>query len=259
MLNYPSNPTGGTYSEDELEALAEVAAANRVVLLSDEIYGKLHHDGEHHSIVPLYPQGTIFSGGLSKWCGAGGWRLGVFVVPRQMRWLLDAMAAAASETFTSTSAPIQYAAVRAFDGGPEIEAYLGQCRRILKALGGVLAARLQRARIDVLDPEGAFYLFPDFGPHAERFHAAGIMTSDGLCERLLADTGVAILPGSHFGRPPSELAARLAYVNFDGEAALSAARDLPEGVPVDEAFVRRWCGSSVEAIDRMVSWVEGLG
>jgi aspartate aminotransferase len=259
VLNYPSNPTGGTYQESELEELAAVAAANRVVLLSDEIYGKLHHEGDHRSIVPLYPQGTIFSGGLSKWCGAGGWRLGVFVVPRQMRWLLEAMAAAASETFTSTSAPIQYAAVRAFDGGPEIEAYLVQCRRILKAIGTTLVQRLRSAGIDVLDPEGAFYLFPDFGPLAERLRAAGITTSDALCERLLADTGVAILPGSHFGRPPDELAARLAYVNFDGEAALSAARDLPDGAPVDEAFARRWCGPSLEAIDRMVAWVEGLG
>jgi aspartate aminotransferase len=259
VLNYPSNPTGGTYSVAELEALAEVAAANRVVLLSDEIYGKLHHDGEHRSIVPVYPQGTIFSGGLSKWCGAGGWRLGIFVVPRQMRWLLEAMAAAASETFTSTSAPIQYAAVRAFDGGPDIEAYLVQCRRILKAIGALLTRRLRAAGLSVLEPEGAFYLFPDFGPHRDRLRAAGIATSDVLCERLLADTGVAVLPGSHFGRPPEELAARLAYVNFDGEAALSAVRDLPDGTPVDDAFVVRWCPGTVEAIDRIAGWVGGLG
>jgi len=259
VLNYPSNPTGGTYSETELEALAEVAAASRVVLLSDEIYGRLHHDGEHRSIVPLYPQGTIFSGGLSKWCGAGGWRLGVFVVPRQMRWLLEAMAAAASETFTSTSAPIQYAAVRAFEGGPEIDAYLVQCRRILKGLGATLSRRLRAGGLDVLEPEGAFYLFPDFGPHGDRLKAAGITTSDALCERLLADTGVAILPGSQFGRPPEELVARLAYVNFDGETALSAVRDLPDDAPVDDTFVTRWCSGSVEAIDRIVAWVEGVG
>lgn len=50
-------------SKTHLEGLAEVADKNRVMLLSDEIYGKIHHDGEHHSIVPFYPEGTIFSGG----------------------------------------------------------------------------------------------------------------------------------------------------------------------------------------------------
>ena len=75
VLNYPSNPTGATYTPEELRDIAEVARGHRVVLLSDEIYGKLHYEGEHSSIVPLYPEGTIFSGGLSKWCGAGGWRL----------------------------------------------------------------------------------------------------------------------------------------------------------------------------------------
>jgi len=59
VLNYPSNPTGISYTADELDALAEVARKYRVILLSDEIYGKLHHEGEHVSVVPLYPDGTI--------------------------------------------------------------------------------------------------------------------------------------------------------------------------------------------------------
>ena len=86
ILNYPSNPTGTSYTADQLGELAELARKYRVVLLSDEIYGKLHHEGAHVSIVPRYPEGTIFSGGLSKWCGAGGWRLGVFVFPECLRW-----------------------------------------------------------------------------------------------------------------------------------------------------------------------------
>ena len=117
ILNYPSNPTGGSYSPTELKAIAQVARANGVILLSDEIYGELHHAGKHDSIARFYPEGTIISSGLSKWCGAGGWRLGTFIFPPGLRWLLDAMANVASETYTSTSAPIQYAAVRAFQGG----------------------------------------------------------------------------------------------------------------------------------------------
>jgi len=86
---------------------------------------------ENKSIAKYYPEGTIVSSGLSKWCGAGGWRLGTFVFPKELRWLLDKMAVVASETFTTTSAPIQYAAVKAYEGGTEIEEYLTHSRIIL--------------------------------------------------------------------------------------------------------------------------------
>jgi aspartate aminotransferase len=254
ILNYPSNPTGRTFNADELERLAEVAQRNGVVLLSDEIYGELHHRGEHVSIAQFYPEGTIVSSGLSKWCGAGGWRLGTFLFPQRMRWLLDAMAAAASETYTSTSAPIQYAAVRAFQGGPEIERYLIDSRRILAALGNWIADRLTRAGIHCPAPHGGFYLFPDFSPIADRLAARGIRESPTLCRRLLTETGVAILPGSEFGRPATELTARLAYVNFDGEAALGAVADRSD--PLDEGFLREVCEGTVLAIDQICAWLE---
>ena len=159
ILNYPSNPTGRTYNATELEALATVARRHRIILLSDEIYGETHHHGEHLSISRWYPEGTIVSSGLSKWCGAGGWRRGTFTFPQQLRWLLQAMASVASETYTSTSAPIQYAAVRAFEGGTEIEHYLWQSRRILAALGQWIAAQLNAAGVRTLAPAGGFYLF----------------------------------------------------------------------------------------------------
>lgn len=253
ILNYPANPTGRTFNDDELQRLAEVAKRNGVVLLSDEIYGELHHGGAHVSIARYYPEGTIVSSGLSKWCGAGGWRLGTFLFPPRMRWLLDGMAATASETFTSTSAPIQYAAVRAFEGGPEIEQYLTDSRRILAALGNWIAARLEQAGVRCPAPHGGFYLFPDFSPLAAVLAAHGISDSPKLCRELLADTGVAILPGSEFGRPASELTARLAYVNFDGEAALAAVAAHP-GEP-DEAFLRQHCGQTVTAIERVCAWI----
>ena len=72
MLNYPNNHTGRTDSADRLRRLASVARRYRVVLLSDEIYGELNHAGTHVSIAEFYPEGTIISTGLSKWCGAGG-------------------------------------------------------------------------------------------------------------------------------------------------------------------------------------------
>ena len=254
VLNYPANPTGGTYERPELEALAKVARRFGVILLSDEIYGELHHDAPHVSISRFYPEGTIVSGGLSKWCGAGGWRLGTFTFPTGLRWLQDAMANVASETYTSTSAPIQYAAVRAFSGGAEIEAYLRRSRQILKALGSRLAARLAQAGISIHVPSGAFYLFPDFSPGAERLRRRGIVSSPQLCEKLLEDTGVAILPGSTFGRPEEELTARIAYVNFDGARALSMAQLAPADEPLDEEFLRNCCGSTLRAIDLICGW-----
>lgn len=255
ILTYPSNPTGTTIPEAHLKEIAEIARRRHVVLLSDEIYGKLHHEGEHHSIVPHYPEGTIFSGGLSKWCGAGGWRLGLLVFPKCLRWLRDGMVAVATETFTSTCAPVQYAAIRAFEGGPEVDAYLRGARRILKALGRWLTRKLQEAGADIVPPEGGFYLFPDFSRFRPKLAPRGIRTSAQLCECLLDDTGVAILPGSAFGQPPEELSARLAYVDFDGAKALSAAAEFPPQQPLDDAFAARHCPRVVEAVDRICRWL----
>jgi len=255
ILNYPLNPTGTTMSKERLEKLAEVADRYRLVLLSDEIYGKIHHDGEHQSIVPFYPEGTIFSGGLSKWCGAGGWRLGVFVFPRSLRWLLKAMAAVGTETFTSTSAPIQYAAVRAFQEGPEIDAYLKKSRRVLKGLGNAVARRLDEAGARVRYPHGGFYLFPDFSSFRGKLEARGIKTSADMSRRLLEDTGVAFLPGSDFGRSPGELTARLAYVDFNGKEALEAVGSISEDQPFDENFLKTYFGKVIEAIDRINEWM----
>jgi aspartate aminotransferase len=258
VLNYPSNPTGGTYTLDELKDLARVARRYGVVLLSDEIYGELHHKGQHVSIARFYPEGTIVSSGLSKWCGAGGWRLGTFLFPPGMRWLLDAMASVASETYTSTCAPIQFAAVTAMRGGPEIDDYLRGCRRVLSALGRWCRRRLSAAGVDCLSPVGGFYLFPDFGPHRDALAARGVTTSERLCEALLDDTGVAVLPGGAFGRDPHELTARLAYVDFDGRAALEAASVTPRNGGLDEAWLRRHTGPVIEALDRIASWVGAL-
>ncbi len=255
ILNYPSNPTGGTFLLDEIRSIAEIAREHRIVLLSDEIYGELQYDGQHISIARYYPEGTIVSSGLSKWCGAGGWRLGTFVFPPQMNWLLQAMAAAASETYTSTSAPIQYAAVRAFTGGPDIEAYLDDSRRVLAALGEHVTTSLAHAGVHCLAPRGAFYVFPSFAPFRERLAARGIRSSTQLCERLLRDTGVAVLPGSEFGRLDDELTCRIAFVDFDGAAALSAVAELePDAAPGPD-FLRDHCARVCTAIERLTEWL----
>ena len=255
VLNYPGNPEGGSYSADELQELAAVARRFGVILLSDEIYGQLHHRGEHVSVARFYPEGTIVSSGLSKWCGAGGWRLGTFTFPPDLAWLMEAMAAVASETYTSVSTPIQFAAVRAFKDGLAIERYLWHVRRILAGLGQRCAESLERAGARVRPPVGAFYLFPDFSPFGERLAERGIQDSASLCERLLEETGVAVLPGVAFQRPAEELTARLAYVNFDGAKALSASETIPLDQPLSDDFFTRWCGDVLEASQHIVEWM----
>lgn len=255
VLNYPSNPSGRTYTPDELKEIAEVARRFQAIVLSDEIYGQLHHRGQHVSIARFYPEGTIISSGLSKWCGAGGWRLGTFHFPPDLYWLLDAMAAVASETYTSVSAPIQHAAVTAFRGGVDIERYLWHVRRILAVLGRQCADILDQAGIRVFVPDGAFYLFLDFSPLRERLAKRGIEKGAALCNRLLEEVAVAILPGVAFARSRGELTARLAYVDFDGGRVLAASESIPlhEDLPAD--FTRRWCERVLQGVERIAEWV----
>ena len=256
ILNYPNNPTGCSYSTEQLQALAETARKYKIILLSDEIYGELNFQGNHQSIARFYPEGTIIASGLSKWAGAGGWRLGTFAFPSELDWLLEAMAAVASETFTATSAPIQYAAVRAFNGGVEMEHYLLQSRRILRELSNWIWRSLSQVGLEVARPDGAFYMFPDFEPLRSRLEGKGIKNSGQLCRQLLDETGVAILPGSCFGRPEHELTARLAFVDFDGARALAAAEQIPAEQELGEEFLRQYCEKVLTAIDRLCNWLQ---
>jgi aspartate aminotransferase len=256
VLNYPNNPVGNTYSEKELKKLAEVAHKYEVVLLSDEIYGQLHHQGKHVSVARFYPEGTIISSGLSKWCGAGGWRLGTFTFPPAMDWLLEKMVVVASETYTSVSAPIQYAAVSAFRGSVKIERYLWHARRILAKVGKKSAEMFNKAGIKVCQPEGGFYLFIDFASQSKILRKRGIKSGSDLCRRLLEDKGVAVLPGSVFGRPENELTARFAYVDFDGAKALTASETVPLERPLPDDFIDHWCGRVIEAARAIIEWVK---
>lgn len=256
ILNYPSNPDGGTYSAEELKKIAAIARKHEMIILSDEIYGQLHFKGKHISIARFYPEGTIISSGLSKWCGAGGWRLGTFAFPPNFDWLLDAMSAVASETYTSVSAPIQYAAIRAFKGGILIERYLWNVRRILSFIADKSVEILRNAGIQVQAPDGGFYLFLDFSPLEIQLKKKGISNSIELCERLLKESGVAILPGEAFLIPPEKLIARLAFVNFDGAKALAMSETIPLSDKLPEDFAESCCFSVLEGMRKIAEWTK---
>ena len=250
VLNYPGNPDGLTYSRSELEALSVVFRKHRVWVVSDEIYGLLHHRGQHISLASIYPERTLVVTGLSKWCGAGGWRLGALILPPDApAGLYDALVGLGSETYSCAPAPIQAAAVSAYELDAELHQYLAAQRRILAAVGRAVHAALVRGGLRVHRPQGGFYLLLDFSPFADALASRAIVTDRQLCERLLADTGAALLPGSAFGMPPDALTARLAYVDFDGAAALD---DLDA---LDDDRAPAAAAKMLAGIDRLNSWL----
>ncbi len=252
LLNYPSNPTGSSYDPDHLKALADAARKQKIIIIADEIYGETRFVGQHHSMATFYPEGTIISGGLSKWCGAGGWRLGAMIFPKELRSVQDAMAVIASETFTSTSAPIQYAACTAFSESSAINLYLERSRQVLALIARFMVDSLRAVGLQMADPVGGFYLFVSFEAFREQLMARGLKTSGELCNNLLSDTGIAVLPGSDFGLMADRLFVRMAFVDFDGGKALAA---VAEGQYDPDVFVQQYCPKLYEACQRIKQWL----
>ena len=258
IINYPGNPTGTEYSEELLREIGDVARRYGVVILADEIYSGTNFKDNHVSIARYYPEGTIVANGISKWCSAGGWRLGAFAFPESLSWLLEAVATAASETYSAASTPVQHAAIKAFDDNPEIDRHLTDTRRILQALMTFSHDSLLQAGAYVPEPEGAFYVFPVFKALAGQLKNRDINTGSQLCERALEETGIALLPGADFGRPDDELSLRLACVDFDGVTALNALRELPDAAEVGLDFLDRYCQPTVDGIRRLCDWIHRL-
>jgi aspartate/methionine/tyrosine aminotransferase len=227
LLNYPANPTGQSYSVDQLKELASVARDYNVVVLSDEIYGLIRFNGrEHHSIAEYYPEGTIITSGVSKDRSLGGYRLGVALVPEEQKELLGALLAIGSETWSCVSAPIQYAAIEAYNSkSTRIMEYIKDCTSIHEIVAKYVYRRLIRAGISCSHPEGAFYLFPDWNVYKRNFGSKDITTSNKLCRILLNDYNVAALPGSEFGMPETDLSIRISLIDYDGGLAIKTFRE----------------------------------
>jgi len=142
--------------------------------------------------------------------------------------------------------------VTAFQGGAQLDGYLARSQQVLGALADFVVERLEHAGATLPRPQGGFYAFPSFEALRPGLAARDIHDGASLCERLLEETGVATLPGEAFGRPPRELSLRLAYVDFDGAAALDA---LADGRPADRDFLAHYCAPVVTAIDRLCAFV----
>ncbi len=255
ILNYPSNPTGCSYDSESLAALAAVTRKHGIIVVADEIYAETNYSGSHESMAAHYPEGTVISSGLSKWCGAGGWRLGVMVFPDSLRELQNTMAVIASETFTSISAPTQYAACTAFTPSSELDEYLSASRKVLQTIASYMVNRLRDCDLEMQNPEGGFYILVSFEKWREKLYHNGITTPDQLCQQLLNNAGVALLPGTDFGLPENQLYTRLAFVDFDGEKALNA---ITEKNTPNEELLKNYCPKLVIACDRIKQWLQAL-
>ncbi len=260
ILNYPNNPTGMAYTSDELKVLADVCREYNITVVADEIYSYVNFaDEDCPSLATYYPEGTIVSSGISKWCGAGGWRIGFMIFPDALKTLLGGAHKIAGATFSSVCSPVQYAAVRAYEPHRDITRYINHSRRLMKALCSFGYNVLSQADIQVHMPLGGFYLFPMASEtQATKLRARGIDSSTTLAKVILDEVGVATVPGDTFGREPGEYNLRLALVNFDGEEALKDSYDISLDQDLSHEFLQAHCPDTIHGLEKLAEWFEAL-
>ena len=244
FLNSPNNPSGQIC--ENLKEISELVKKNNILVLSDEIYSELSFQDNFKSISNFCPEQTIISNGLSKWCGAGGWRLGHFVIPNELTKLKNSLKVLASETFSAVSAPIQYAAIAAYKNDHSL--YLNNSREILKLVGEYVYDNLKSNKVLINKPQGGFYIMPEFLD--KKFK-----NSEEMCANLLNDTGVAILPGSDFGFSKDRLIARLSFTDFDGKNFM---KEYKKNNLLDKELIKNLAPKVVEGVEKLKKWSESI-
>jgi aspartate/methionine/tyrosine aminotransferase len=192
VLNYPSNPTGAYPTREYLQKLQDFAKANDLWIVSDEVYGSLYY-GERPTSAAAFEGAkgrTLLVNSLSKSYAMTGWRVGFLAAPARV---IDNALKAGQNSITCVAPFIQKAAAFALSD-PENQkatenmraAYAYRRERVLR-----IAHEMENEKILVTPPQGAFYFFLDFRPLK--------MTSIEICERILEEAGVGLVPGSGFG------------------------------------------------------------
>ncbi|MBO6490581.1 MAG: pyridoxal phosphate-dependent aminotransferase, partial [Pelagibacteraceae bacterium] len=244
FLNSPNNPSGTICKN--LSDLANVAKKYNLLILSDEIYSELSFSDEYDSISNYNPEGTIISSGLSKWCGAGGWRLGFFAIPDSLNNIKNSLKKLASESFSSVSSPIQYAAISAFT--KDHSNYIERTKKILKEVGMYVYENLKSNKILINKPEGGFYLMPEFINNKFR-------TSSEMCKNIINETGVALLPGSVFGFSENKMLVRLSFTDFDGEKLLNNTSGCKE---INQDILSKFAPNVLEGVSKLKHWSKNI-
>lgn len=188
MLNFPTNPTGATVSQEHLEGIARLCREHDLIVLTDEIYSELRYDGERHVSIASLPgmrERTVLLHGFSKAFAMTGFRLGYACAPQP---IIEAMMKV--HQYSMLCAPItsQMAALEALENGaPAVE----MMRDSYRQRRDFVVRRLNQAGIDCHLPGGAFYVFPD----VRKF---GLSSRD-FAMGLLEQESVAAVPGDAFG------------------------------------------------------------
>ena len=244
FLNSPNNPSGQICNN--LEEISVVAKKNNLIILSDEIYSELSFKKDFKSIANYCPEKTIISNGISKWCGAGGWRLGFFIIPESLNEIKNSLKTLASETFSSVNAPAQYAAIAAYENNHD--EYIDNSKNILKAVGEYVYENLKSNKVSINKPEGGFYLMPEFSN--EKFS-----DSNEMCSNLLKETGIALLPGSVFGFSKKKMTARLSFTDFNGQEFM---KNFSQSKKIDQSLLLKCAPKIIEGVEKLKTWSESI-
>ena len=199
VLNSPCNPTGASYTADELSAIARVLEKHSCLVIADDIYEKIVYDDfQFHNIVALNPalrDRTVIINGVSKTYAMTGWRIGYAIGPAEI------IAAAAKIQSQSTSNPASMAQAAALEAisGPQDE--VARMVREFKRRRDVIVARLDALQgIRCLKPHGAFYVFPNISSLLGRtVNGKKLASPCDFADYLLEEAKVAVIPGEDFG------------------------------------------------------------
>lgn len=188
ILPFPSNPTGGIMTREQLEAIAEVLRGTNIMVLSDEIYAELTYGGVRHASLANIPdmwERTIVVNGFSKAYAMTGWRLGYACGPKP---IIDQMLKIHQYAVMCAPTVSQLAAIVAMR---DCDDAIVDMRDEYDMRRRVLVDRLNQMGLTCFEPRGAFYVFPCI-------KSTG-MTSNEFCERLLNAKRIAVIPGNAFG------------------------------------------------------------
>ncbi len=196
VLNSPSNPTGAVYSRGELEAITSFAGEAGWWILSDEIYRGISYAGEATSLLSVAPASgrLVVVDGLAKSMAMPGWRVGWSIGPAS---LARSMAALQSHTTSNATTISQHAALSALSDAAAYRSALAEMVAELRRRRGGALSMLREAGLEVLDPQGAFYLFVRAGQASPDDPEPGTR----LAERLLEVHDVAVVAGAAFRAP----------------------------------------------------------
>ena len=166
----------------------------------------------------------------------------------------------AGSTYSCVAAPIQQAALTAYADDENIMRYMRDCAAINAIIGRTVSRLYSKIpAVRTTTPAGSFYLYVDFNDCLESFLNVDLRTCEVFCEHLLQVEHVSLLPGSALLLPDSEFSVRSSYIDFDGDAALEAWRQLRPGTKAEEeAFVLQYAELVLSGIENVRHYIETL-